>query len=78
MTLDRHKLDGILQITAKVLPTPDFEALLIEAGYQKIGSAPAQGRRIKVWWNHPTYRRIEAIYSPDQQMAITAYHLKNP
>ncbi len=75
MTLDKHQLDGIPQITAKTLPTEDFETLLLNAGYQKVGSAPAKGNRLKVWWTHSEYRRIEAIYSPDGSVAITAYHV---
>lgn len=75
MTLDKHELDGIPQITSKTLPKEDFETLLGKAGYQLTGSAPAKGNRIKVWWNHTTYRRIEAIYSPDGQIVITAYHV---
>lgn len=75
MTLDKHKLDGVDQITVKTLPAEDFDDLLLGAGYQRMGSAPARGSRIKVWWNHPTYRRIEAIYSPDETIAITAYHV---
>ena len=75
MTLDKHKLDGITQITAKTLPSTEFELLLLTAGYGKIGTAPAQGNRLKVWWTHFTFRRIEAIYSADGIVAITAYHV---
>ncbi|NJL48396.1 MAG: hypothetical protein HC929_14090 [Leptolyngbyaceae cyanobacterium SM2_5_2] len=75
MTLDKHKLDGIPQITSKILPVNEFETLLVSAGYQRASSAPAKGNRIKVWWNHSNYRRIEAIYSPDCKIAITAYHV---
>ena len=75
MTLDKHKLDGITQITAKTLPSTEFELLLLTAGYGKIGTAPAQGNRLKVWWTHPTFRRIEAIYTADGIVAITAYHV---
>lgn len=75
MTLDKHKLDGILQIKNKTLPVDQFESLLRTGGYQQTGTAPAQGNRIKVWWGHPTHRRIEAIYSPDRKVAITAYHV---
>ncbi|MEM8642987.1 MAG: hypothetical protein AAGG51_29845 [Cyanobacteria bacterium P01_G01_bin.54] len=75
MTLDKHRLDGIAQITTKTLPTGEFEALLLGADYKKAGSAPARGNRLKVWWTHPQYRRIEAIYSPDGSTAITAYHV---
>lgn len=75
MTLDKHKLDGVPQIKSKTLPVDKFEDLLRTEGYQQTGTAPAQGNRIKVWWVHPTYRRIEAIYSPDSKVAITAYHV---
>ncbi len=74
MTLDKHQFDGIGKITAKTLPTLTFEQLLLDTGYTKIGTAPAQGNRIKTWWTHPTYRRLEVIYSPDTKIVITAYH----
>ena len=48
MTLDKHKLDGIPQITAKTLPSTEFELLLLTAGYSKMGTAPAQGNPMKV------------------------------
>lgn len=48
MTLDKHSLDGIEQITKKTLPIEEFEKLLIDAGYQRLGSAPAKGKRVKV------------------------------
>ena len=76
MTLDKHSLDGIEQITAKTLPIEEFEKLLIDAGYQRLGSAPAKGKRVKIWWRHDTYRRSESIYSPDETVAITAYHVE--
>ena len=75
MTLNKHKLDGIPQIAAKTLPAQEFDALLINAGYTKLGTAPAKGNRIKTWWSHPIFRRIEAIYSSDESIAITAYHV---
>ncbi|MGB0560347.1 MAG: hypothetical protein ACPGVO_00895 [Spirulinaceae cyanobacterium] len=75
MTLGKHKLNGIAQITAKTLSTEEFESLLFNSGYAKIVSAPAKGNRLKVWWTHPKYRRIESIYSPDGNTAITAYHI---
>ena len=28
MTLDKHKIDGVPQITVRVLPTEEFDALL--------------------------------------------------
>lgn len=75
MTLDRHKIDGVPQITVKVLPTQEFDNRMVQAGYRKIGSAPAQGNRIKAWWTHSAYARVEAIYSADGAVAITAYHV---
>jgi hypothetical protein len=74
MTLNRHKLDGVAQIKAKTLPVEVFEGLLTAAGYTRLGTAPAQGGRLKVWWSHVQFRRVEAIYSPDGKVAITAYH----
>lgn len=76
MTLDKHTLDGIEQITEKTLSVEDFEKLLIDAGYQRLGSAPAKGKRVKIWWRHDTHRRIESIYSPNEAVAITAYHIE--
>jgi hypothetical protein len=43
MTLDKHKIDGIPPITSKTLPASELDALLLQAGYTKIGSAPAKG-----------------------------------
>ncbi|MEB3274824.1 MAG: hypothetical protein ACO4AI_05655 [Prochlorothrix sp.] len=77
MTLDKHKLDGVAQIQSKTLPVEDFEGLLRAAGYLQVGTAPAQGRRLKVWWSHGQFRRVEAIYSPDGKVAITAYHVED-
>jgi hypothetical protein len=75
MTLDKHKIDGVPQITSRTLPAIEFEERLMQAGYSKVGSAPAQGNRIKAWWTHPMFDRVEAIYSPDSAIAITAYHV---
>lgn len=74
MTLDKHQIDGIGNLRTKILPTQAFEQLLLDAGYSKIGIAPAQGNRIKAWWTHPTYRRLEVIYNPECSIVITAYH----
>jgi hypothetical protein len=46
MTLDKHKIDGVPQITVRVLPAEEFDTLLTQAGYRKIGSAPAQGNEV--------------------------------
>jgi hypothetical protein len=75
MTLDRHRIDGVAPITAKILPAEVFDERLSQAGYTKAGSAPAQGNRLKVWWVHAEYARVETIYSPDGATAITAYHV---
>ena len=75
MTLDKHTLQGIPQISAKTLPTANFEQLMVDASYTRIGSAAAKGNRVKVWWSHPTFPRVEAIYSADMQVVITAYHV---
>jgi hypothetical protein len=75
MTLDKHQIDGIGGFSEKVLPANPFEDLMINAGYLQIGSAPAQGGRIKVWWSHSTFRNVESIYSGDKTTVITAYHV---
>jgi hypothetical protein len=41
MTLDRHRIDGVAPITAKILPAEVFDERLSQAGYTKAGSAPA-------------------------------------
>jgi hypothetical protein len=75
MTLDKHAIQGIPSISAKTLSASDFERLMVNSGYIKLGAAPAKGNRIKVWWNHPNFPRVESIYSPDMQVVITAYHV---
>jgi hypothetical protein len=47
MTLDKHTIQGISPISSKTLPVADFEQLMLDAGYTRIGSAPAKGSRIK-------------------------------
>jgi hypothetical protein len=75
MTLDKHTIQGISQISSKTLPVADFEQLMLDADYTRIGSAPAKGSRIKFWWSHQTFPRVESIYSSDLKTAITAYHV---
>jgi hypothetical protein len=75
MTLDKHQIDGIEGFSQKVLAANQFEELMIDAGYSKFGSAPAQGDRLKVWWNHQTFKNVESIYSSDLSVVITAYHV---
>jgi hypothetical protein len=75
MTLDKHTIQGLAAFTSKTLPSADFEKLMINAGYFEVGTAPAQGGRIKVWWSHDDYPRVESIYSPDKLTTLTAYHV---
>jgi hypothetical protein len=75
MTLDKHQIDGIGGFCEKVLPTSQFEELMIAAGYSITGSAPAQGGRFKVWWGHLSFRSVESICSNDRNTVITAYHV---
>ncbi len=75
MTLDKHQIDGLESFSVTTLPASEFEARMIAAGYSQTGSAPAQANRIKTWWSHPEYPRVESIYSPDKQIVITAYHV---
>jgi len=56
------------------MPALRFEQLLIDAGYTLIGTAAAKGNRIKSWWTHPTYQRVEVIKSADTTTVVTAYH----
>lgn len=51
MTLDKHTIQGLTAFTTKTLPSSEFEKRMINALYFEVGSAPAQGGRIKVWWN---------------------------
>jgi hypothetical protein len=52
-----------------------FEILMQNAGYTSGYTAPAKGERVKVWWIHPNFPRVESIYSPDKSIVITAYHV---
>lgn len=74
MTLNRHRIDGLPKILDRTMPAARFEQLLADAGYIKIGAAPAKGDRIKAWWTHLTYQRVEVIYSADAATVVTAYH----
>ena len=74
MPLDKHPLDGIPRFTVKVLPIVDFEEIVTNAGYARIGKSSASGGRDFVWFTHPTYRRIAAIYEMTTGLVITAYH----
>jgi hypothetical protein len=75
MTLEKHQIQGIPQFNSKVIDSSQFEEMMQKAGYFIMGSSPAQGNRIKVWWTHTEYQRVESIYSPDKTKVITAYHV---
>ncbi len=75
MTLDKHTIQGLTTFTTKTLPSNEFETRMINAGYFEAGSAPGQGGRIKVWWLHDEYPRVESIYSPNRNIVLTAYHV---
>ena len=75
MTLNKHQIDGLPKILDRTMPTSKFEQILLNAGYTKAGTAAAKGNRIKSWWTHLSYRRVEVIYSPDGALVITAYHV---
>jgi hypothetical protein len=75
MTLDKHSIQGLAAFTTKTLPSSEFEKLMINAGYIDVGTAPAQSGRIKVWWSHPDYPRVESVYSADKNTVVTAYHV---
>jgi hypothetical protein len=75
MTLDKHTIQGLATFTSKTLPSSEFEKRMISASYFEVGTAPAQGGRIKVWWSHDSYPRVESIYSTNRNTVITAYHV---
>jgi hypothetical protein len=75
MTLDKHTIQGLSAFTTKTLPSGEFEKRMTDAGYYEVGTAPAQNGRVKVWWSHDIFPRVESIYSSDKNIVITAYHV---
>ncbi|KOP26808.1 hypothetical protein AMR41_08420 [Hapalosiphon sp. MRB220] len=75
MTLDKHTIQGLSAFTSKTLPSSEFEKRMINAGYYEVGTAAAKGGRIKIWWSHDIYPRVESVYSSDKSTVITAYHV---
>ncbi|MBE9251525.1 hypothetical protein IQ226_20815 [Dolichospermum sp. LEGE 00240] len=75
MTLNKHQIRGLPNFKCTILDANQFEKLMLDAGYSISGTAPAQGNRVKVWWVHEEYPRVESIYTPDQKKVITAYHV---
>lgn len=74
MTLDKHDIQGVHKIGCRVLPITEFEQLVTEAGYYKTSTAPAFRNRIKVWFSHSCYNRLECIYDLVNNKCVTAYH----
>ena len=74
MTLDKHEIQGVQRIGCKVLPISTFEELVIKAGYYKTATAPSFGTRVKVWFVHKDYGRLECVYDLSVSKCITAYH----
>ena len=75
MTLDKHTIDGVEPFQSRTCSVARFEERLTAVGYVVCGSASTWKGRFKVWWIHQEYQRVEAIYSPDYQTVITAYHV---
>jgi hypothetical protein len=75
MTLNRHQIDGLPPFIQPTTSSENFDRLMTDAGYTIAGSAPAQGGRVKIWWTHEQFSRVESIYSPDKVVVITAYHV---
>jgi hypothetical protein len=75
MTLNKHKIQGLDKFRVSTLDSTRFEQIMQDAGYSIVGTAPAQGGRVKVWWSHSNYPRVESIYSADTTLVITAYHV---
>jgi hypothetical protein len=75
MTLEKHQLDGIPGFEYRTISVIAFEQRMKAAGYEIIGSGSGTQNRIKIWWTHKQYRRVEAIYSPDKKTVITAYNV---
>jgi hypothetical protein len=74
VTLGKHKISGLTLNQIKPLPASIFEKLMIEAGYFRTNSAPTFQGRWFIYFEHPVFRRVEAVYSPNKKMVITAYH----
>lgn len=75
MTLNKHLIQGLDPFNAPTIAAATFEQKMNDAGYTNMGSAPAQGKRVKVWWVHSSHPRVESIYSQDMKTVITAYHV---
>lgn len=75
MTLNKHQIQGLPNFNIPTLDASTFESLMLDAGYSMSGSAPARGNRVKVWWIHNQYPRVESVYSSDKQIVIIAYHV---
>jgi len=76
VTLGQHLIRGVTLPKVKPLSSQYFESLMVNAGYMISGSAAAQGNRLKIWVTHASSPRVEAIYSGDRKVTITAYHVQ--
>ena len=75
MTLNKHLIQGLPVFKSKTTSSKNFEELMTNAGYFQIGCGVGQANRIKLWWSHDYYPLVEATYSPDKKIVITAYHI---
>jgi len=76
VTLGKHCIQGVTLPKVEPRSSQYFESLMVNAGYTISGSAAAQGNRVKIWFIHAKYSRVEAIYSGDLKVTITAYHVQ--
>ncbi|WP_055075394.1 hypothetical protein [Pseudanabaena sp. 'Roaring Creek'] len=76
MTLGKHKIRGITLKGIKVLPASEFEQMMTDAQYRKTYITTASGDRWFVYFEHLFFGKVEAVYSRDKKIVITAYHPK--
>jgi len=74
LRLDQHVLNCADSWDIKVEPTHLFEDLIKKIGYTEVEAIKMKERRLKVLWTHPQHRRIEAVYSENRGLFLTAYH----
>ncbi len=74
MTLGKHKIKGITLKGVKALPASIFEQMMVDAQYRKTYITTASGDRWFVYFEHSVFGKVEAVYSRDKKIVITAYH----
>jgi hypothetical protein len=77
VTLGKHVISGLTLNQIRPLPASVFERLMTEAGYFRTNSAPTFRGRYFIYFEHSTFDRVEAVYSHDKKMVITAYSLSS-